>query len=100
MADPEQFTYKIKPVIYIGVFVKLYKWGKHRQVYEINKKIQLEKMRALIAEKPHNFIAHWIIEILSVLRTAHVVPKNEDKFIFYVNNYINWDQFNKLYDPN
>ena len=27
-----------------------------------------------------------------------MVPRDQDKFVFYVNNHINWDQFNKLYD--
>ena len=28
-----------------------------------------------------------------------MVPRNKDKFVFYVNNYIDWDQFNQLYNP-
>ena len=28
-----------------------------------------------------------------------MVPRDQDKFVFYVNNYIDWDQFNQLYDP-
>ena len=56
-------------------------------------------MRTLIAENPRNLGAHRIIEISSVLRSAHVVSRDQDKFVFYVNNYINWDQFNQLYDP-
>ncbi len=27
-----------------------------------------------------------------------MVLKNQDKFIFYVHNNINWDEFNQLYD--
>ena len=30
-------------------------------------------------------------KISSVLRSAHMVPKDQDKFVFYVNNYIDWD---------
>ena len=29
-----------------------------------------------------------------------MLPKDQDKFVFYVNNYIDWDQFNQLYDLN
>ena len=56
-------------------------------------------MRASIAENPRNLGAHRIIEISSVLRSAHLVPRDQDKFVFYVNNYIHWDQFNQFYDP-
>ena len=55
-------------------------------------------MRALTTENPRNLGAHWIIEIFLVLCSAHLVPKDQDKFVFYVNNYIDWDQFNQLYD--
>ena len=60
--------------------------------------IELEKMRASTSDNFYNFDAHWIIEILSVLQSAYVVPRDQDKVVFYINNYINWDQFNQLYD--
>ena len=61
--------------------------------------IELEKMRALTIKNPYNLGIYRMIKILSVLCNAHVVLRDQDKFVFYVNNYINWDQFNKLYDP-
>ena len=60
--------------------------------------VELEKMHTLIAKNPHNLGARWIIEISLVLRSAHVVPRDQDKVVFYVNDYSNWDQFNQLYD--
>lgn len=27
-----------------------------------------------------------------------MVPRNQNKVVFYTNNYINWDQFNQLYN--
>ncbi len=56
-------------------------------------------MRASIAKNPLNLSAYWIIEISLVLCNAHVVSRNQDRVVFYVNNYIDWDQFNQLYDP-
>ena len=50
--------------------------------------IELEKMHTLIAEYFCNLGAYRIIEISSVLRSAHMVPRNQDKFVFYVNNHI------------
>ncbi len=98
VADPEQFTPKSKPVIYTGTFVKLYNCRNRGQVNEIHGMIELEKMRTSIAENPRNFDAHRIIEISSFLHIAHVVPRDQDKVVFYINNYIDWDQFNQLYD--
>ena len=61
--------------------------------------VQLRKMCALIAKNPRNLDACRIIKIFTVLHSAYVVPKDQDKFVFYINNYIKWDQLNQLYDP-
>lgn len=44
------------------------------------------------------FIDYQMIEILLVLHSAHIVLRDKDKFIIYINNYIDWNQFNQLYD--
>ena len=98
MADPEWFTLKGKPVIYTRAFVELYNWRNHKQVHEIYEIIKLEKMRASIAENLRNLGAYWMMKILSILHSAHVVPRDQDKFVFYINNYIDWNYFNQLYD--
>ena len=41
--------------------------------------------------------AHYIIRISSILHSIHVVLKNQEKIIFYINNYIDKDQFTQLY---
>ncbi len=98
MADLEQFTLKGKPVTYIGAFVELYKRKNHRQVYEIHGMIELKKMYALITENPRNLSASQISKIFLILRNTYVVPKDQNNIVFYVNNYIDWDHFNQLYD--
>ena len=61
--------------------------------------IEFKKMCTSIAENSRNLSAHRIIEISSVIRNTHVLLRNQDKFVFYINNYIDWDHFNQLYDP-
>lgn len=48
-------------------------------------------MGVLTTENSYNLSAPQIIEILLVLHNAHIVSRDQNKFIFYVNNYINWD---------
>ena len=55
-------------------------------------------MRSLTRENPWNLGAYRIIKISLILYSAYTVPRDQDKFVFYVNNYIDWDQFNQLYD--
>ena len=88
MADPERFTLKGKPVIYTGAFVELYNWKNYEQVYEINGMIEFKKMHALTIKNLRNLNAHRIIKILMILCIAHVVLRDQDKFVFYINNYI------------
>ena len=89
MADPERFTLKGKSVIYTGAFIKLYNWRNCGQVHEIYEMIKLDKICVSTIENPYNLSAYQMIEISSILRSAHVVPRDQDKFVFYINNYIN-----------
>lgn len=69
--------------------------GKLQGMHEM---IEVEKMRASTAENLSNLNAHPIIDIFSVIRNAHVIPRDQDKFGFYINNYIDCDQLNQLYN--
>ena len=53
--------------------------------------VELEKIRVLITKNLRNLGACRIIEISLVLHSIHVVPRDQDKAVFYVNNYINGD---------
>lgn len=53
--------------------------------------IKFKKIYALIVKKFYNLSAHQIIEILHILRNAHVISKEKNQFVFYANNYINKD---------
>ncbi len=99
VVDPERFTDKGKPIIYIGAFVELYNWRNRGQVHEIHGIVELEKMRTSMAKHPRNLGAHCIAEISLILRSVHVVPRDQERIVFYVNNYIDWNQFNQLYAP-
>ncbi len=91
VVNPEKFTDKSKLITYIRAFVKLYNWRNHGQVYEIYRMIELEKMRTSTAKYPRNLGAPRIVEISSILRSAHIVLRDQEKIVFYINNYIDLD---------
>ncbi len=99
IADLKRFTNKSKPITYIRVLVKLYNRRNRGQVHEIYGIVELKKICASTAKHPCNFGAHCIIEISSILRSAYIVSRDQERIVFYVNNYIDWDQFNQLYAP-
>lgn len=88
MTNPEQFNSKSNPVTYTGAFVKLYNKRNNEQVHEIYGIIELEKIHASTTENLRNLATHWIIEISLVLRSAHTIVRDKNKFVFYVTNYI------------
>ena len=98
VADPEQFTAKSKTIIYTGVFVELYNWKNRGQVHEIHRMVEFDKCHTSIIENLCNLDTHCIIKVFLVLRSPNVVLRDQDRMVFYVNNYIDWDQFNQLYD--
>ena len=59
--------------------------------------VELEKWHASTAENLRNLGAYHIIEVFSVFCSAHVIARDQDKAVFYVNHYIDWNQFNQLY---
>ncbi len=91
VADLEWFTPKNKPVTSTGVLIELYNWKNHVQVHELYGIIELKKMRTSIVENIRNLDAYRIIEISLILHSAHVVSRDQDKIMFYINNYIDWD---------
>lgn len=50
--------------------------------------IKFKKIYTLITENFYNLDTHSIIEISLVLYNTHIDLKNQDKFVFYINNYI------------
>ncbi len=62
--------------------MELYNWRKCGQIHEIDKMIELEKMRVSITKNSCNLNAHQINEISLVLYIAYWVPKNQDKILF------------------
>ena len=91
IADPKRFTLKNKLVTYTRAFVKLYNLRNLGQVHKIHGIVEIEKIDTLIAENSCNLGTYRIIKIFSVLHSAHIIPRDQDKVMFYVNNYIDWD---------
>ena len=91
IADLERFTPKNKSITYIGAYIELYNWKNHRQIHEIHRIVEFEKWRNSMFKNLCNPGAHRIIEISSILHSAHIVLKDREIIVIYVNNYIDWE---------
>ena len=98
VADPQRLDQKKKPVMYTGAFVEIYNWRSRELVYETHRMIKLKKYPISRVENPLNLSGQWFYKISEVLQSAHVVLRDTESNTFYLNNYIDWDQFNQLYN--
>ena len=94
ITDPQQLDRKKKLMIYIKTFVEIYNWRYRGLVYKTHEIVKLEKYPISKAENPLNLSSQQFYKISTVLWNAHIVPRNTEGNTFYLNNYINWDQFN------
>lgn len=79
---------KGKPITYTRVFVELYKYKNHGQVHKIHKIVEFEKWHVSMAENFHNIGINCIIEVFLILHNIYAILKNQEKMIFFLNNYI------------
>ena len=83
VVNSKLFIDKSKLIIYIRVFVELYNWKNHRQVYKIYRIVELEKIYTLMAKYPYNLSTHYIVKLSLILHNAYIVLKDQEKVMFY-----------------
>ncbi len=85
--------------MYTGAFIVIYNWRYRRLVHETHGIVELEKYLILRVENSLNLNSQRIYKISEVLQSAHVMPRDTKSNTSHLNNHINEDQFNQLYDP-
>ncbi len=86
-------------MIYTKAFVEIYNWRYRKLVYKTHEIVELEKYLISKAENGLNLGGNQFYKISEVLYSAHIVLGDIESNTSYLNNYINWDQFNQLYNP-
>lgn len=74
----------------------MYNWRNSELVHKTHGMVELENYQISKAENSLNLGAHRFYKIL---QGFCVVARDIDGNVFHVNNYIDWDSFNQLYDP-
>ena len=60
--------------------------------------VKLEKYPISMPENFLNLGSQQFYKISEVLQSVHIIPKNTKNNTFHLNYYIDWDQFNQLYN--
>ncbi len=84
--------------MYIGAFVEIYNWRSRGLVHKTYGIVKLEKYLIFKAENPLNLGGQQFYKISEVLQSVHVLPRDTKCNPFYLNNYIDCNQFHQLYD--
>jgi hypothetical protein len=87
-----------KSVIYYDVLLNL-KRSRFKKISNvINDMIELKNWKNEIARNSRNLKTNKIYDISNVVWNVHVVLSEFEHY--YVNNYVNWDTYNIVYDEN
>lgn len=90
------FTYAPK---FTGAMVKLLQWHQRGSVNPIHGIVEVEPWPISLRRSPRFFTGEKIYSLAHIIRGAHVVLATLLPVQYwFVNNYIDWDQFNTLYD--
>ena len=85
--------------MYTKAFVEIYNWQNRGLVHETHGMVELEKYPISKVENSLNLGSQRFYKISEVLQSTYVMQRDTEVNTFYLNNYIDWDQFNQLYDP-
>jgi len=107
IADDDGISRK-KSAVYTGALLDRLQVLNSGQPHEIHGMVEARRCpcRRTLSEtcwsssRKRNLGCRSFYPLENVIRSAHVIPTSAEHESFYVNNYIDWDQYNTLYDPN
>jgi hypothetical protein len=96
--DPDMLDDQGIPLKYTAALVRLVRFRNNGKPHKVHGMIELEEWpgsQALHAKK----LAHCCFyDMSTIIRSAHIVPA-WSATTYFINNYIDWDQYNTCYDP-
>ena len=98
VVDDSRRDSKGAPVQYTGVFVDLLRLRNNGQVHSVHGMVEVEDWPQVRTQNPRNIGHRCFFDMSTILRSAHIIPTNNTG-IYYVNNYVDWDQYNTIFDP-
>ena len=84
---------------YTGSMVATRRYRNAGKFHDIHGMIEVEEWLQSTVRTPRILTGRRFYKLTNIIRSAHLIPgRCNGKDIFYVNNYIDFDQFNTLYD--
>lgn len=97
--DPTRRDAKGKLATYTGALVKLLRPVDGGRPHRVHGMVEVKQWPVGNARRPRDLGAYRVYELSTISRSAHVIPAGGmGHDAFFVNNWIDWDQYNTLYD--
>jgi hypothetical protein len=94
-----------EPAIYTGTLVEIFQPLRGGLPHEIHGMVEVQRYRGMAPVEKRNLGSQRFYAMENILRSAHLIPassdsdvKNKNREVFFINNYIDWEQYNTLYD--
>ncbi len=84
---------------YTGAMVKLLQWRQRGSGNPVHGMVEVEPWPITIRKNPRFLIGERIYSLAHIIRGSHIIPAILPPVQYwFVNNYIDWAQFNTFYD--
>ena len=98
VVDDSQRDSKGAPVQYTGALINLLRLRNNEQVHSVHGMVEVEDWPEVRTQNPRNIGHRCFFNMSTVLRSAHIIP-TDNTSVYYINNYVDWDQYNIIFDP-
>jgi hypothetical protein len=85
-------------VQYTGVFIDLLRLRNNGQVHGVHGMVEVKDWPQVHIQNPRNIGHRYFFDMSTILRSAHIIPTGTIG-LYYVNNYVDWDHYNTIFDP-
>ena len=99
VVDPKRQNDKNKALKYTEALIELFKWRNGGRVNDTHGMFEVKKWPVSSSKHPRKLGPLRFYKIPTVISCAHLVPANALATEFYVNNWVNWESYNTIYDP-
>ena len=96
--DHEQLETDERSEIYTEAFIDVMHWVNKRATDKIHGMFEAEIMSVSTVINSRALSSWWFYDLSHIICSVHLVSVNEQCTRFYVNNFIDWDQYNTIYD--
>ena len=96
--DNERHDWNGRARRYVGAFVEAFRWCNGGKCNDIHGMFEVERHPINDARNPRKLGPRRIYEMPTTIRSAHVVPSNEQGTRMFVNNWIDLESYNTLFD--